>query len=194
MIKRAVVHYPGCLKARTQSFFALEHSISLRRSCLIVCVGGVCIASRCPLFPRVRVWGGESAGSLGTDSIIFCFSLTFHVHQAFLNPESLCLPDRLRASQSVIASRMFLAGTSSHPVVTLVSQWAHCLAGLCWNLLPLCIPSPHLFFSFLYFFHLFSIGCTFKINLVPFYWLEAEKEMHWWHDFTTLIQKCTKKV
>lgn len=49
LIKRSVVHYPGCLNARTQSFFPLEHSISLRRSCLRVCMG------RYVLLPGVSV-------------------------------------------------------------------------------------------------------------------------------------------
>lgn len=158
MIKSSVVHYPGCLNTRTQSFFRLEHSISLRRSCLMVCMGGICIVSRCQCFHMCVC----EAVSPHTYSIIFCFSLTFHLHQAFLNPESLCLHDTLGASQSVIACRIFLAGTSSHPGVTLESQWAHCLVGLCWYLLPFCIPCPHLFFSFFVFFsHLFSIGCLY---------------------------------
>ena len=86
-------------------FFSLEHSIALR-SCLIVCLEGICIASRCLCF-YMCVWGmvsgdsgGEVTSSIYTSSEILRGSLTFHFYQVFLNLKPLCMPSRQAESLS----------------------------------------------------------------------------------------------
>lgn len=115
---------PQC---QNTEFFSLEHSIALRRSCLLawreyVSLPGICVSiCACEAW-----WPGDSDGeatcSICTSSEIFHVSLTFHFYQVgFWTPSlSVCLQGRVRSFLSVMPAFSLLVGTAPWPVVVAV--------------------------------------------------------------------------